>query len=85
MFKTSLSISHAAGTVIAKSGCWSMLKGGISVNNSGPAELYFESQNASIEIWIDSVSLQPFTKDQWRSHQSESVNKVCVTCLFALK
>ncbi|KAH7653931.1 Endo-1,4-beta-xylanase protein [Dioscorea alata] len=76
MYKTSSNISHAVGTMIAKSGCWSMLKGGISVNYSGPAELYFESQNASIEIWIDSVSLQPFTKDQWRSHQSESINKV---------
>lgn len=42
MYKTSSNISHAVGTVIAKSGCWSMLKGGISVNNSGPAELYFE-------------------------------------------
>ncbi|PIA60877.1 hypothetical protein AQUCO_00300413v1, partial [Aquilegia coerulea] len=30
------------GTVVAEYGCWSMLKGGLSVNSSGPAKLYFE-------------------------------------------
>ncbi|KAF5187356.1 endo-1,4-beta-xylanase-like, partial [Thalictrum thalictroides] len=64
------------GTVFADSGCWSMLKGGISVDSSGPAELYFESKNTSVEIRADSISLQPFTKEQWRSHQDESIEKV---------
>lgn len=32
----------SAGWVMAKEGCWSMLKGGIVVNVSGPANLVFE-------------------------------------------
>jgi len=32
---------HAGGGV-AKAGCWSMLKGGLTAASSGPAELYFE-------------------------------------------
>jgi len=31
-----------AGGVVAKCGCWSMLKGGLTAASSGPAELYFE-------------------------------------------
>ena len=31
-----------AGTVVAKAGCWTMLKGGMTAYSSGPAELYFE-------------------------------------------
>jgi len=31
-----------AGGVVAKAGCWSMLKGGLTAASSGPAELYFE-------------------------------------------
>jgi len=31
-----------AGSVVAESKCWSMLKGGLTVDESGPAELYFE-------------------------------------------
>ncbi|KAL5717653.1 endo-1,4-beta-xylanase [Ranunculus cassubicifolius] len=63
------------GTVAAESGCWSMLKAGFSVNASGPAELYFQSENTGVEIWVDSVSLQPFTKEEWRSHQDQNVQK----------
>ncbi|URE24002.1 hypothetical protein MUK42_07826 [Musa troglodytarum] len=61
--------------VEARSGCWSMLKGGLTAKSSGPAEFFFESKNTSVEIWVDSVSLQPFTEDQWRAHQAESINK----------
>ncbi|CAM9004081.1 unnamed protein product [Rhodiola kirilowii] len=61
-----------AGAVVAEAGCWSMLKGGLTVDQTGVAELYFESRNTSVEIWIDSVSLQPFTKEEWRSHQAEN-------------
>ncbi|KAA8545771.1 hypothetical protein F0562_020778 [Nyssa sinensis] len=73
-FKTSTGFKHA-GWVIAESGCWSMLKGGLVVNASGAAELYFESKNTSIEIWVDSISLQPFTKDEWKSHQVQGIEK----------
>lgn len=33
---------YNAGSTIAKSGCWSMLKGGLTVNESGSAQLYFQ-------------------------------------------
>ncbi|KAK7312238.1 hypothetical protein VNO77_35967 [Canavalia gladiata] len=65
-----------AGVIFAESNCWSMLKGGLTDDTSGPAELYFESNNTSVEIWIDSVSLQPFTEKQWRSHHHQSIEKV---------
>ncbi|XP_010647914.1 endo-1,4-beta-xylanase 5 [Vitis vinifera] len=64
-----------AGAVFAESGCWSMLKGGLTVDSSGPAELYFESEDTSVEIWVDSISLQPFTQEQWTSHQDQSIEK----------
>ncbi|GER42872.1 Endo-1,4-beta-xylanase C [Striga asiatica] len=63
------------GWVTAQKGCWSMLKGGFS-DVSGIAQLYFESQNSAVEIWVDSISLQPFTQEEWKSHQEQSVNKV---------
>ncbi|KAK7407637.1 hypothetical protein VNO78_09610 [Psophocarpus tetragonolobus] len=64
-----------AGAIFAKSNCWSMLKGGFTVDESGSAQLYFEGNNTSVEIWIDNVSLQPFTKNEWRSHQDQSIEK----------
>nr|XP_011457855.1 PREDICTED: uncharacterized protein LOC101310958 [Fragaria vesca subsp. vesca] len=72
MFKTASGFL-SAGQVIAESSCWSMLKGGLTVEASGDAELYFESKNTSVEIWVDSISLQPFTKNQWKSHQDQSI------------
>ncbi|XP_059446333.1 endo-1,4-beta-xylanase 5-like [Corylus avellana] len=74
VFKTNTGFKHA-GAVTAKTNCWSMLKTGFTVNASSPAELYFESENASVDIWVDSISLQPFTKEQWKSHQVESIEK----------
>ncbi|XP_077215590.1 endo-1,4-beta-xylanase 5-like [Tasmannia lanceolata] len=76
VFKTDSGFGHA-GAVIAESGCWSMLKGGLTVNISGLAELYFEVnvKNKAVEIWVDSVSLQPFTEKEWRGHQDESIEK----------
>lgn len=41
IFKTQSGYQHAAWAN-AKSGCWSMFKGGLVVNVSGPAQLYFE-------------------------------------------
>ncbi|KAK7264164.1 hypothetical protein RJT34_31768 [Clitoria ternatea] len=64
-----------AGVIFAESKCWSMLKGGFTADTSGPAELVFESNDTSVEIWVDSVSLQPFTEKQWRSHQYQSIEK----------
>ncbi|OUZ99552.1 Glycoside hydrolase [Macleaya cordata] len=76
MFKTEDGRLVHGGTVTAKPDCWSMLKGGIFVNISSSAELYFENKNAAAEIWVDSVSLQPFSREQWRSHQDERIEKV---------
>lgn len=36
------------GTVIAEQGCWSMLKGGIVANISGPVDLTFEVSSVRI-------------------------------------
>ncbi|KAK0581524.1 hypothetical protein LWI29_014799 [Acer saccharum] len=41
VFKTGEGFTHA-GSAIAQSGCWSMLKGGLTGNASGPAEIYFQ-------------------------------------------
>ncbi|KAL4581112.1 hypothetical protein LXL04_017321 [Taraxacum kok-saghyz] len=75
-FKTATGFFYDAGSTKAKSGCWSMLKGGLTVNESGPAQLYFQSENPSVDIWVDSVSLQPFTKEEWESHRYQSIEKV---------
>ncbi|CAK9172496.1 unnamed protein product, partial [Ilex paraguariensis] len=40
-FKTWHNETKIVGSVIAQFGCWSMLKGGLSVNLTMPAELYF--------------------------------------------
>lgn len=45
VFKTAGDGFVHAGLVEAKSGCWSMLKGGLTVKTSGPADLYFEVSN----------------------------------------
>ncbi|KAE8712919.1 putative Glycosyl hydrolase family 10 protein [Hibiscus syriacus] len=74
VFKTVTGLKRAASTV-ARSRCWSMLKGGLTVNASGPAELFFDSHNTSVEIWVDSVSLQPFTHEEWNSHHVEHIEK----------
>ncbi|KAI3958913.1 hypothetical protein MKX01_023589 [Papaver californicum] len=76
MFKTKDAQLLHAGTAIAKSGCWSMLKGGIFTNTTSQADLYFETGNETLDIWVDSISLQPFSKAQWRSHQDASIEKV---------
>ncbi|XP_010691571.3 endo-1,4-beta-xylanase 5 [Beta vulgaris subsp. vulgaris] len=75
IFKTSEGFKPA-GSVVAQVGCWSMLKGGITVESSGPAELFFQSNDTSIDILVDSVSLQPFTQQEWKSHQDQSIEKV---------
>ncbi|KAF2913141.1 hypothetical protein DAI22_10g066900 [Oryza sativa Japonica Group] len=60
----------AAGATVAKSGCWSMIKGGMTSYSSGQGQLYFEA-DAAVAIWVDSVSLQPFTFDEWDAHRQQ--------------
>nr|KYP75279.1 Endo-1,4-beta-xylanase [Cajanus cajan] len=76
IFKTKGSELVRGGHVIAKYGCWTRLKGGIAANFSSPVEILFESKNSNVEIWADSVSLQPFTKKQWRSLQDSSIERI---------
>ncbi|RWW40025.1 hypothetical protein BHE74_00054606, partial [Ensete ventricosum] len=42
IFKTAKDGFVHVGAVEARSGCWSMLKGGLTAKSSGPAEFYFE-------------------------------------------
>jgi hypothetical protein len=39
-----------AGAVSAQSGCWSMLKGGMTAYSSGPGEVYFEVQLVNLHV-----------------------------------
>ncbi|RVW69191.1 Anti-sigma-I factor RsgI6 [Vitis vinifera] len=36
--------------IIAETGCWSMLKGGLTVEGSGPAQLYFETRKTKVRL-----------------------------------
>ncbi|XP_047093519.1 endo-1,4-beta-xylanase 4-like [Lolium rigidum] len=65
-----------AGAVDAQSGCWTMLKGGMTAQayHSGQGEVFFES-DGPVDIWVDSVSLQPFSFEEWDSHTRQSANK----------
>ncbi|XP_040861891.1 endo-1,4-beta-xylanase 5-like [Glycine max] len=76
MFKTNGSEMVRGGQVIAKHGCWTLLKGGIVATFSSPVEILFKSKNSTVEIWADNISLQPFSKKQWRSLQDASIERV---------
>ncbi|KAM7474750.1 hypothetical protein LguiB_021993 [Lonicera macranthoides] len=39
-----------------------------------PKKFWF-CNDTSVDIWADSISLQPFTTEEWRSHQDESIEK----------
>ncbi|XP_039138828.1 endo-1,4-beta-xylanase 5-like [Dioscorea cayenensis subsp. rotundata] len=63
------------GNVVARSDCWSFLKGGFVLGSpSNKSILSFQSaQNNLTEIMIKSASLQPFTVEQWAIHQQDSI------------
>ncbi|XP_020178859.1 endo-1,4-beta-xylanase 4-like [Aegilops tauschii subsp. strangulata] len=65
-----------AGGIDAQSGCWTMLKGGMTAHayHSGQGEVFFES-DTPVDIWVDSVSLQPFSFDEWDAHARRSADK----------
>ncbi|CAK9315717.1 unnamed protein product [Citrullus colocynthis] len=74
VIKTRSGYEHV-GATMAQSNCWSFLKGGLTVTEPGPVQLYFQSNNTKVEIWMDSVSLQPFTQEQWKAHQDQAIEK----------
>ncbi|PHT41889.1 hypothetical protein CQW23_20743 [Capsicum baccatum] len=75
--KTANGTYMCVGNVIARSGCWSFLKGGFVIDcPSSYAQLYFQrSDGAALNISISSVSLQPFTYQQWRKNQQDLIDK----------
>ncbi|KAL3630266.1 hypothetical protein CASFOL_023250 [Castilleja foliolosa] len=65
------------GTVIAKSDCYSFLKGGFVLSSpSKSSTLYINNtEGKDINIEIASASLQPFTEQQWRLNQETKINE----------
>ncbi|PPS14792.1 hypothetical protein GOBAR_AA05779 [Gossypium barbadense] len=74
--KTENRTYNCIGTVLAKNGCWSFLKGGFVLDSpSNLALLLFQnSDDKDIDITIDSSSLQPFTDQEWRFNQQFMIN-----------
>ncbi|PON57774.1 1,4-alpha-glucan-branching enzyme [Parasponia andersonii] len=74
--KTETETYNCIGTVLAKSGCWSFLKGGFTLDTpSNLSILYFQnSDDRDISIKITSSSLQPFSDQQWRINQQYIIN-----------
>ncbi|KAL7082833.1 hypothetical protein ACP275_14G126400 [Erythranthe tilingii] len=68
---------NCIGTVIAKEGCWSFLKGGFVLSSpSYLSTLYIQNPDGrNISIEIASASLQPFTDQQWRLNQETKINQ----------
>ncbi|PPD81702.1 hypothetical protein GOBAR_DD21378 [Gossypium barbadense] len=74
--KTENRTYNRIGTVLAKNGCWSFLKGGFVLDSpSNLALLLFQnSDDKDIDITIDSSSLQPITDQEWRFNQQFMIN-----------
>ncbi|KAL1212158.1 Endo-1,4-beta-xylanase 4 [Cardamine amara subsp. amara] len=65
------------GEVMAKKACWSLLKGGITADFSGPIHIFFESNDlAAAEIHVQNVRMQRFNKTQWRLQQDQLIEKI---------
>ncbi|XP_042984228.1 endo-1,4-beta-xylanase 5 isoform X2 [Carya illinoinensis] len=64
------------GTVLAKRGCWSFLKGGFVLSSTSHLSILFlqTSDNTDINIAIASNSIQPFTREQWSTNQQYMIN-----------
>ncbi|XVF45508.1 hypothetical protein PTKIN_Ptkin02bG0212200 [Pterospermum kingtungense] len=64
------------GTVLAKCGCWSFLKGGFTLDSPSNLSLllFQNSDDKDINIEISSSSLQPFTDQEWRIIQQYMIN-----------
>ncbi|XP_056164565.1 endo-1,4-beta-xylanase 5-like isoform X1 [Syzygium oleosum] len=76
--RTEHEVYNCIGTVAAKCGCWSFLKGGFTLDSpSNSSTLSFQSSDSrDITIAIASASLQPFTDQQWWRNQQDVINKV---------
>ncbi|KAL6497905.1 hypothetical protein OROHE_026751 [Orobanche hederae] len=65
------------GTVIAKHGCWSFLKGGFVLPSPSKSSILYinNTDGKKINIETASASLQRFTEQQWRLNQETKINK----------
>ncbi|CAN6915833.1 unnamed protein product [Brassica oleracea] len=64
------------GEVRAKQGCWSLLKGGIVPNVSGPVDIFFESEDREAKISAKNLSLKQFSKKVWKLKQDQLIEKI---------
>uniref|UniRef100_A0A7N0UWB9 GH10 domain-containing protein n=1 Tax=Kalanchoe fedtschenkoi TaxID=63787 RepID=A0A7N0UWB9_KALFE len=66
------------GTVIARSRCWSFLKGGFALTSPvNSSRITFQSNfKNNVTVSVASSSLQPFTEEEWRFNQQYIINKV---------
>ncbi|XP_073022921.1 endo-1,4-beta-xylanase 4-like isoform X2 [Primulina eburnea] len=68
---------NCIGTVTAKAGCWSFLKGGfVTTSPLKMPKLYLQNSDGKhVRIETASASLQPFTDEEWRLNQETKINK----------
>ncbi|CAL9227891.1 unnamed protein product [Arabidopsis halleri] len=64
------------GEVRANQGCWTLLKGGIVPDFSGPVDIFFESENREAKISANNVLLKQFSKDEWKLKQDQLIEKI---------
>ncbi|GFP89033.1 endo-1 4-beta-xylanase a, partial [Phtheirospermum japonicum] len=81
LIKATLTTDHitfnCTGTVVAKNGCWSFLKGGFVLESplNINAFIYFQNVDGQqIKVSVSSASIQPFTRQQWEKNQQRVIN-----------
>ncbi|CAA0827706.1 Glycosyl hydrolase family 10 protein [Striga hermonthica] len=72
-----LTLVNCTGTVLARSGCWTFLKGGFSLDSTiEQARIYFKNEDGlRMNVSISSASVQPFTIQQWEKNQQNIIDK----------
>ncbi|XP_057517963.1 endo-1,4-beta-xylanase 5-like isoform X1 [Amaranthus tricolor] len=81
LIRASLESQHATfsciGSVIAKQGCWSFIKGGFVLDSPSDVSLLFfkDYTGNSSNISVTSASLQPFSEEQWKLNQQAVINR----------
>lgn len=66
------------GEVRAKQGCWSLLKGGIVPNVSGPVDIFFEVQHYTrVFMCIFSVLTHVLFENRVKTEKQRSLQKIC--------
>ncbi|CAN6685330.1 unnamed protein product [Malus baccata var. baccata] len=74
--QTENEIYNCVGTVLAKHGCWSFLKGGFVLTSPSQLSILFfqNADDSAVNIEIASSSLQPFSVQQWNAYQEYMIN-----------